>query len=433
MCVAVACSGGRDSMALLLATVRAASPLGVGVVALHVNHGLSPNADAWQAHVAARCRRWAREGIDVRFACERLVGAPTAGESVEAWARTGRYAALGRLARLHGSTLVLLAHHRRDQAETVLLQALRGGGLAGLAAMPACSTRDGIVFARPWLERPPEAIARYARARRIRHVDDESNADTRYDRNRLRLEVWPALEAAFPQAECALAASALRLQEAHDALAEIASLDLQRVAPEGPLVVDSWSRLSPPRAANALRAWLRRSLGCTAGAALMARLQAELSASRAGRWVLREGTLQVHRGALHAVRGAAVATGAPREDALSIDAPGSYALPGWQGALEVAPAREGGVALEALRRIELLPRRGGERWQAGPGRPPRSLKKQFQMAGVPAWSRDAPLVYGGGRLLYVPGLGIDARVRAAPGDEQVVLHWRAHGAVDGSA
>ena len=94
---------------------------------------------------------------------------------------------------------------------------------------------------------------------------------------------------------------------------------------------------------------------------------------------------------------------------------------------------EGGVALDAVRRVDLLPRRGGERWQAGPTRPPRSLKKQYQAAGVPAWSRDAPLLYGEGRLLYVPGLGIDARVRAAPGEPQVVLRWRAQSAVDRDA
>src|SRR5206468_3034374 len=128
---------------------------------------------------------------------------------------------------------------------TLLLQALRGGGLAGLAAMPFVVVRDGIAFARPWLRRPPDDIAHYVRARRIRHVEDESNQDTRYDRNRLRLDVWPTLESAFPQAEIALAASAQRLQEAQDALAELASLDLQTLAPDGPLMLERWSWLSP--------------------------------------------------------------------------------------------------------------------------------------------------------------------------------------------
>jgi len=420
-------------MALLHATVRAASPLGVRVVALHVHHGLSPNADLWQEHVAERCRRWARQGLPVFFACERVAGRPAAGDSVEAWARAHRHAALGRLAREHGASLVLLAHHRRDQAETLLLQALRGSGLTGLAAMPRRLERDGIVFARPWLDRSPDELARYVRARRIRHVDDESNADVRYDRNRLRLHVWPTVEAAFPQAEATLAASAARLQEAQQALAELASLDLQLVAPDGALHVQPWSRLSPARAANALRAWLRRSLAIAPGAALVARLQAELPASRDGRWLVGEGALCVHRGVLHAVRVAGRSTDAPREQTLCIVAPGSYPLPGWHGALDVEPADEGGVTIETLRRVELLPRRGGERWQAGPGRPPRSLKKQYQAAGVPAWSRDAPLVYGRGSLLYVPGLGIDARARAAPGEPQVLLRWRPDRSADGDA
>jgi len=331
------------------------------------------------------------------------------------------------MARANGATLVLLAHHRRDQAETLLLQALRGGGVAGLACMPKRAVRNGITYARPWLDRPPEAIAAYVRARRIRHVEDESNHDVRHDRNRLR-QVWPAFEAAFPHSETALAASAQRMQEAHDALEELASLDLQSLAPDGPLRVQRWLQLSPARASHALRAWIRRALGTAPSAALLARLQAELPRCQQGRWLLPEGTLQLHRGALHALPRSARGDSTPREHEMTVDAPGVYPLPGWQGVLQVEPTSADGVALAMLRRVQLVARRGGERWQAGHNRPARSLKKQYQAAGVPAWERDAPLLYGDGRLLYVPGLGIDARVRAAAGEPQVALRWLARGA-----
>ena len=121
------------------------------MVALHVHHGLNPAADRWLAHGRALCERWARRGLPVEFAATKLAGGPGAGESIEAWARRARYRALRQMALERGIDLVLLAHHRRDQAETFLLQALRGGGVAGLSAMPGQVRREGVTWARPWL------------------------------------------------------------------------------------------------------------------------------------------------------------------------------------------------------------------------------------------------------------------------------------------
>ena len=129
--IAVAASGGRDSTALLHLTARQAEGGDLEVWALHVHHGLMPQADAWLNQLQAQCARWARRGYPVRFKAHRLAGVPAKGDSVEAWARRERYAALTRMAQEEGIDTVLLAHHRRDQAETVLLQALRGAGAAG--------------------------------------------------------------------------------------------------------------------------------------------------------------------------------------------------------------------------------------------------------------------------------------------------------------
>ncbi|MDP1789388.1 MAG: tRNA lysidine(34) synthetase TilS, partial [Methylibium sp.] len=135
--LAVAYSGGHDSTALLHATLVAARETGLAVHALHVHHGLSAHADAWLAHCEAQCRRWARRGLPVAFHSVRVQLACRPGDSLEAVARTARYAALRTLAVEQGVALVLLAHHQRDQAETLLLQALRGAGVAGLAGLPA--------------------------------------------------------------------------------------------------------------------------------------------------------------------------------------------------------------------------------------------------------------------------------------------------------
>ncbi len=420
--IAVAWSGGRDSTALLHATLMAAAPLGVEVVALHVHHGLNVQADAWEAFCAAQARRWARR-FALRLRVARLEGAPARGESVEAWARRERYAALRRMAMEEGADSVLLAHHRRDQAETLLIQALRGGGVAGLAGMPRAVEREGICWIRPWLGHDPQAIAAYMRRYRLGHVEDDSNADPRFARNRLRLQVWPALEAAFPQAAATLADAANWARMASECLDEVADQDLARTGDRDGLHLSRWMALSEPRRLNALRRWLRLRLGRPAPASLVERLLQELPRATQGRWEQGGVALHLHRGVLGCAPSRAAAPEATRESTLSITRAGRYRLSGWGGVLCVRRVNQGGVPLAWLAALELRGRRGGERFQAGPGRPPRSLKKQFQAAGVPAWAREGPLVYSGGQLVFVPGLGLDARIVGLPGQAQVGLAW----------
>jgi tRNA(Ile)-lysidine synthase len=298
--VAVAASGGRDSTALLHCTARQGAALGVEVHALHVNHGLAPQADAWQAQVADQCRRW-----HVGFAAERLEGRPGRGDSVEAWARRGRYRALAALARERGIDLVLLAHHRRDQAETFLIQALRGGGAAGLAAMPRLAQRDGIGWARPWLDLPRSAIEAYARRHRLVFVDDASNDDPRFARGRLRAGVWPALHAAFPDAETTLVRAAARAAADAAVLAEVANADVAVVSDEAAqaggvadgaaLAVDRWLGLSAARRVNALRAWLAAVLPDPVPETLVRRLADELPACLHAEWPAGSGRLLLRR------------------------------------------------------------------------------------------------------------------------------------------
>jgi tRNA(Ile)-lysidine synthase len=424
-CVAVAWSGGRDSTALLHATLKAAAPLGVRVVALHVHHGLSAHADEWVAFCEAQCRRWARRGHDLVLQVERLSGAPARGQSVEAWAREERYRALRRMALGQGANIVLLAHHRRDQAETLLLQALRGAGVAGLAGMPPLIERDGLWWSRPWLGRSAEDVAAYVRRHRLRHIEDDSNADVRFARNRLRLRVWPALAETFPDAETALADSAAWAREASACLAELARQDLAALAGTRGLRLAGLFALSGERRRNVLRHWLHEQTGSVAPASLLVRLADELKPAGTARWPVAGGELRSYRGVLR-FEPAVPRRHEPvqRESGLCIAGVGAYALPGWGGRMVVLQVEEGGVPLAWLARLELRERQGAERFQAGPGRPPRSLKKQYQAAGVPAWQRDGPLVYSGGQLVFVPGLGLDARVIGLPGQPQATLDWR---------
>ena len=457
-CVAVAYSGGRDSTALLHAVACAASeanremladPPGHGgvvpieVVALHVHHGLSPHADAWLAHAQATCDAWATRGLPVRLLARRVHLSVDLAQGVEAEARTLRHRALQEMAAEAGADMLLLAHHRRDQAETLLLQALRGGGLAGLAAMPKDAWRGGLRWVRPWLDHPREAIEAYIAAHGLSHIDDDSNDDPRFARNRLRLEVWPALQAAFPQAEVALAASAARLS---DVLVPWRSWQAQTLAalqvPDdaAAMHVCRWMGWSPAERRESLRHWFASVSGRSLSASWTLRLANELPRMLASAPKLQDASgvwpelgLRLYRGRLQwapAVeparperrtgwgRGACAA-----KQSVRIDAPGDWPLPAWGGMLRVAPCAHGGVAPEHLLGMTMAPRTGGERFQVGPGRPPRALKKQFQMLGVPAWARDAPLFWSGEQLLFVPGLGVDARCWAAPGMPQWAMSW----------
>ena len=417
--VAVACSGGRDSMALLHATAETAKALSLDVVALHVHHGLSRQADAWQRLVEQQC-----EHFGIACIARRIRTRPTRGDSVEAWARRERYRALAGMANEQGADIVLLAHHRRDQAETFLLQALRGAGVAGLAGMPRIVARDGVTWARPWLELPREAIEAYVREHRIAHIDDDSNSDSRFARNRLRVAVWPALTAAFPQAEASIADAATWAQQADECLRELAALDLAAVSSPAGLKVAAWQELSTGRRSNVLRAWLRQVRGEPPTASLVQRLMDELPASGSAKWPCGDRMLRRYRGVLRCATPATqpAATVLP-ESTLSIRRAGTYRLPGWGGALVAARVREGGVPVAWLARVEPRQRGGGEQFQVGIGRPPRSLKKQYQAAAVPPGVRGGPVLYSGGQLIFVPSLGIDARVIAMPGQPQFTLRW----------
>ena len=419
--VAVAVSGGRDSTALLHCTVRQASALDLDVLALHVHHGLMPQAEQWLQQVRQQSRRWG-----AAFDSRHLQGTPGRGESVEAWARTGRYRALAEMAGAHGCTLVLLAHHRRDQAETWLLQALRGAGAAGLASMPAQAERGGIRWARPWLQTDPDTITAYVQRHRLRFADDPSNADPAFARSRLRQRVWPALSAAFPDAESALAAAAAQAQEGLALAREAAQADLRALLHGADLQCPPWLQLPPARRRNALRAWLAETTGALPPQSLLDRLLSEVPPSRTGTWPAAGGRLRLYRGLLQWVPDGEVAGAAvPPPALLDLSRPGSYPMAAWGGRWEVRAATSGGTAVGVLGKLQMRARQGGERFCLRPGAPARSLKKQFQTCAVPAWQRQGPLLLSPrGELVFVPGLGVSAAFQAPAGSPQLQVRWQ---------
>lgn len=271
----VALSGGADSTALLVACARRWPRQ---VVALHVNHGLQAAADTFERHCAALCERW-----QVPLRVGRIDARAQAGESPEEVARLGRYRALAELASADSGCVrdtsgeakaaepattgdrpravqdIVLGHHADDQVETLVLALSRGAGLPGLAAMPRMAERAGLRWHRPFLDLPADTLRAWLRAHGEAWVDDPTNADTRYTRNRIRQQVLPALAAAFPQFRETFARSARHAAQAQELLADIARADLDQTGT--PPRIRALQALPRSRQANALRAWLAQAAG----------------------------------------------------------------------------------------------------------------------------------------------------------------------------
>ncbi len=252
--VCAAFSGGLDSTVLLhlLAALRAET--GTALSALHVHHGLSPHADAWARHCAAVCATAC--GCRCRVAHVAVSRAPRT--SLEEEARRSRYGVFAGAA----EDIIALAHHADDQAETVLLQLLRGAGPKGLAGMPLLKPLDkstapgGALLLRPLLDFPRAALETCARTWQLAWIEDESNGDLRLKRNYLRSRVMPLLLEGFPAPVETLARAARHQAEAAHLLDTLGDLDLARAAAGAALQVEVLKGLDDQRLRNALRRWL---------------------------------------------------------------------------------------------------------------------------------------------------------------------------------
>lgn len=425
---AVATSGGLDSTVLLHLAGRHAAAHGWRLFSFHIHHGLSPNADAWAEH----CRALA-QACGAVFDARWVDVAADDGRGIEEAARVARYAALGDMCRAHGVPLLLTAHHQDDQAETVLLQLLRGAGLPGLSGMAAFSPRhpllgEGVALGRPLLEFPRARLENLLAAAGLAHVTDESNTDARYRRNALRHAVAPRLAEHFPGYAGMLARTAGHAQAAQSLLTELAQIDLAacRAGADGAaLALDKMRGLSRPRQDNLLRHWLALHGVRMPSAARLEALHAQIldSASQAHP-VLDFGALAACRsGNLLELR---PSLGAPPAAPLALRWLGetAIAVPAWRGRLVVQAANGPGLDPERLRAgpLTLRPRAGQERLRLAANRPSRTLKNLFQEAGVPAWRRKwMPLAYLGEDLVFAGGLGMDASCLAAP--QGLVLRW----------
>jgi tRNA(Ile)-lysidine synthase len=256
--VAVALSGGTDSVALALVAVEVCAQRGQPLCFFHIHHGLMPEADAWAEHLAEFAR-----ALNVPLFVRHVQVDLGQGLGTEASAREARYQALASLVAEHQVAAILLAHHQQDQAETVLLRLLRGAGVLGLSAMQEDVARQGMRLLRPWLEIERAdliAIAHdYASRTGWQAVEDPSNTDPQYKRGAFRTELVPVLEAHWPAWRQTLVRHARQATEVSEILDEVAALDWQTLEPDEAgqsFSLKAWRDLSSARQALVLRHWL---------------------------------------------------------------------------------------------------------------------------------------------------------------------------------
>lgn len=429
--IGIASSGGLDSSVLLHCCAAYASRHPAVVFhAFHVHHGLSPNADDWEAH----CRRAAAEG-GIAYASAKVALARDDQRGTEEAARTGRYAALGALCRERGIPLLLTAQHRDDQAETFLLQLFRGAGLRGLSGMAAIQAPHpllgpDVALGRPLLGWTRAALEACACEAGLAHVDDESNRELRYRRNALRREILPAIGAHFPGAPAAIARSARHLQSAQGLLDDLARIDRDAcAAPGDPSALDvaALHALSRERVENLLRQWLQSAGIRPPSAARLADLRAQLLDAGPdlhlsftfGPWQLTR-----YRGCLR-LR-CVERFDAPPPCALRWRGEAALAVPAWRGRMVFEAAQGPGLPRAMLeeRTLRVTGRMGGERIRQASGRPSKTLKSLYQEAGIEPWQRARlPLVYAGDDLVFAAGIGIDMRYAVAA--DGIALRWEA--------
>jgi len=392
----VAYSGGVDSHVLLHLCHAAGLPLR----AVHIHHGLQAEADAWERHCAGVCKQ-----LDIPYQCIHVDAIRGPGESPEDAARRARYRALEEA--LQPGEAVLVAHHQDDQAETLLLQLMRGAGPAGLASMPAVKSFGRGCLARPLLGFSRQSICDYAKAHGLSWIDDPSNADTRFDRNYVRSEVMPVFTQNWPGAVESLSQAASLQQDALEIIEAMAAVDLAAVATQqcNSLSISKLQRLPESRQYNVLRFWIsfsgydrpRRSI-------LQEVVDSVLPAPEDATPLVLWGNTEIRRyqDTLYVLK--------------ALNSHEIHHVYAWDGEqplyletlgieLYLEQSLGSGIQREAVARgLTIRFRQGGEQIRPRGRQHTHSLKKLMQEAGIPPWQRSRiPLIYIDHELACVCG------------------------------
>lgn len=413
-------SGGLDSQVLLQAAVEL---LGADTVAaIHVNHQLSPHAGVWQQHCEGCCRE-----LGVELIVETVAVVP-GGQGVEDAARVARYQVFKR--HLTSGSLLLLAHHADDQVETVLYRLLRGSGPRGLAGMPASRRLGQGGLLRPLLSFTRAELQAYAEQKKLSWVDDESNADTDFDRNFIRHRLLPPLRERWPDYAARIAHSAALCRDNDELAAMLAAQDLIAVYEREErlgwsISVEAMLHLEELRRANLLRHWPEHHQMAPPGHRAVEAALCELLPAR------EDAEPQVSWGGVQLRRYQRRLYLLPRKMEEKPDLPVAtqWALPGTlplaDGSyLEASRERGGGLLVPEGETLEIRYRRGGERCKPFGRSASTTLKKLFQEYSVEPWLRDqVPLIYLDDQLVAVADLWVCDGFVASQEQSGWVIQW----------
>lgn len=406
--VVVAFSGGLDSTTMLYAASRLKGKSFGKIIAVHVHHGLSKNADSWAEFCKAQAKKF---GVDFVL---KKVSVPVGGDGIEAEARKARYRVLEEEAAACKADAILTAHHLDDQLETFLIQWMRGAGLEGLSGMPPVLYKETSVIARPFLGFQRKELEEFAEKRRLKWIEDESNTDTTFLRNAIRLNVIPEMEMARRGFKHAAARSIEIIAESVEILKEVAESDLDRLQEKGSnaLLLDEFLSLSQGRQSRLLRLWLEKG-----GFKPLSRNRI-LEVIRQIQETQKQSVCLIYADGLELRKYGARLMLRPREKT-----PGQQEfifqwkgepeieLKDFNGKLVFTPSEEG--FNEGYLKSEPLivkARAGGEKIKIHKFRPRKMLKVLYQEAGIPEFERkNLPLVWRDKTLIYAAGLGAEVR------------------------
>ena len=376
---------------------------GLPVRAIHIHHGLQAEADHWDRHCAEVCSR-----LDIAYQCIHVDADPGPGESPEDAARKARYQAIEN--ELRSDEVLLTAHHQDDQAETLLLQLMRGAGPAGLASMPVIKSFGAGHHARPMLGFSQQSLTQYAVEHKLIWVDDPSNADTSFDRNYIRQEVMPRLVENWSNVNEALSHVAALQQDTLEIIDAMAATDLAAVSTQqrNSLSISKLKQLPESRQYNVLRYWINASGYARPRRNIMQEvIESVLPAAEDAAPLVFWGSTEIRR----------------YQDTLyilpALNSHEIHHVYAWDGEqplyidalnLEMCLEQSLGKGLHqdaVARRMTVRFRQGGEQLRPHGRRHTHSLKKLMQEAGIPPWQRNRiPLIYIDHQLACVCGYWI---------------------------
>lgn len=426
-------SGGLDSCVLLhlLATIQHKIPFNLH--AMHVHHGLSANADAWAEFCTAQCAllNVPLQIIHVKLDKNNKLG-------IEAAARQLRYEALfsSNLPSAFNQILpdfVVTAHHQDDQAETLLLQLFRGAGVKGLAGMAAVDNNRRLL--RPLLEVSRLSLQDYAERQHIKWCDDESNADTHYERNFIRHNVMPVLETRYPALNFVLARSASHLAQANDLLDALASLDAAKLLLNNSLCLQGLTELAMNRVKNLLRWWFAKNQLAMPNSEYLTEIIDQLLNSKVDANInillnlngqLNQ-NIQTQYLSLKRFQKRAYLLAEQNTQAFDLlwSGEAELTLPNG-GKLQFKQVIGAGLAFKfGITKLRITNRNGGERFKPNVLRPTRTLKHLLQEANIPPWKREyLPLVYWHDTLAFVPNIGLAHELQAGEHELGLEITWQ---------